>query len=167
MKTSAPPCSERCQHACLHIQEKERTHPNTAVEENLELPSGDGKRVKRHAYERGKVTYLVSNRIDNILQDIEASHSSIDLPARMVAHDDALAPALDRPLGILDVLDALEKKWFSPADLAPLFSNGRNVCPGKGLSVPHLVDPVPACRLGIFGSIDADLRKALDKDGVR
>ena len=83
--------------------------------------------------------------IHNILQRIQAANRPIDLPPRMIGHNNAITPHLHALQRVLNTLYALDSKRFATADLLPSLDQPRHPTPIMRSSMPYVVDPLPSC----------------------
>ena len=110
---------------------------------------------------------LVAYGSHDVLQRIQRGDRAIDLPARVVAHHDAVDAELDGPLRVRDALDAFKAEGLAAADGLPRLDQPGHLVPVVGTAVPHVVDPHGARALGLLLGINARGREALLEDRVR
>ena len=89
------------------------------------------------------MAHTVSDSFDDLREDFQAPDGTVDLAARMVGHDDAVAPVLERLRRVRGALYALDHERAAARDLLPLAAEPADLLPGVRLAVPDAaVDPL-------------------------
>lgn len=116
-----------------------------------------------------KVVSIAGGRhtLNNLLQSIQTRDRPINLPARMIAHHNAIETSLYRHLRILNTLNAHETKQVSTAKFLPQLHCPDRFIPRMRSSMPHVIDPQRTRLVVRSLGVDAAFFQTFLKYGVR